>query len=109
MLAVCTCFSGEQAIEQTEEERYHDEQHQSREIAQHQNEHEAALDPTGSVQTPGALRRAEPISVIAKHDERPASEIAGAFEVGRDRSECRQPSDGRLTRERPEERRTERI
>src|SRR5207302_7268582 len=58
---------------------------------------------------PGALRRAEPIAVVAKDHERPAPEVAGMFEIARDQHKGRQ-SDGRcLARKRWKERRSELI
>jgi hypothetical protein len=47
--------------------------------------------------------------VIAKNNERPAPEVAGSFEIARDRSERRQANRRGLARKRGEQRRSQRI
>ena len=99
----------EETVKEPEEERDDNEEHQRREVAEDQNEHEPSFDATGGIEPPSALRRAESISVIAKNNERAAPEVAGAFEIARDRSERRQANRRGLARKRGEQRRSQRI
>src|SRR5207253_11400275 len=99
----------EQTVQQTEEERDDDEEHQRGQVAKEQDEHEPSFDSTGGVEALGALRRAEPVSMIPQDDERTSASVAGSLEIARDRRKRGQSNSGRLTCKRRKERRFEGI
>jgi len=79
----------EETVQQPEEERNYDEQHQGGQIAEDQNEHEPSFDATCRIETLGALGSAPAIAMIAEHDECAATEITSSFEIARDTGEGR--------------------
>jgi hypothetical protein len=98
-----------QTVEETEEKRDHDEQHQRGQIAEDQDQHEPPLDTARRVETPCALRCTEAVAVIANHDERPEPEVAGTFEIAGHGGESVETKRIGLTGERRKERGSERV
>jgi len=57
-------LSYEEPIQEPEEERNDDEQHERREVTEDQHQHELSLDAAGRVEPAGALGRAETVALV---------------------------------------------
>jgi hypothetical protein len=71
----------EEAVQEPKEEWDHDEEHERRQIAEDEDQHEPSFDATGGVQAPRALRSAKAIAMIAEYDEGTTTEVASSFEI----------------------------
>src|SRR5438067_11880947 len=64
----------EEAVEQTDEERDDDQQHERWQVAQDEDQHQRALDTTGRLEAARPLGRPQAVALVAKERQRAAAE-----------------------------------
>ena len=77
----------EETVQEAEEKWDDDEQHQGRQIAKDEDQHESSFDATRRIEALRAFRSAEAVAMVAQDHERTATEITGSLKIGRDTSE----------------------